>query len=384
MQRRQFIVHTGTLLSATMVAQCGMIPEETGNDKPSKRRPHPDDFTTPALKAIALGMNAPNPHNTQAWKFKIISDDEFIMYVDETRLLPATDPPARQIHIGCGCFLSVMQTGLTAHGYKVSINLLPEGEYTYAEIGHKPVAHVSVLRDENNITDDLADAIYTRRTNRLVYSNERISPADLNAILAEAPPQQSTIRFITGDKAVAHLDILYQGMVIESKTYRTYEESRIWFRENDKRIAEKRDGINLPAGGTIGIKKFFAEMILKGLDPKDWHKESTISQHLSAYEQKVKSANAIVQIMTKTNTPIDWLKAGMDYARFQLAATKKNYYLHPLSQALQEFPEMDGLRNQYDRLNGITGDEKIQLVVRIGKAKEPFESYRRNVNELLI
>ena len=45
---------------------------------------------------------------------------------------------------------------------------------------------------------------------------------------------------------------------------------------------------------------------------------------------------------------------------------------------------MNTLRVQYEKLSGITEDQKIQMAVRIGKAKEPFYSYRRDVNTLLL
>ncbi len=58
----------------------------------------------PILLAIVAGTSAPNPHNTQAWRFRIHGDLEMSLYVDPERLLPATDPSSRQIHIGQGTF----------------------------------------------------------------------------------------------------------------------------------------------------------------------------------------------------------------------------------------------------------------------------------------
>lgn len=42
-----------------------------------------EEVQYPILKAINVGITAPNPHNTQAWKFKITSPLEMILYVDE-------------------------------------------------------------------------------------------------------------------------------------------------------------------------------------------------------------------------------------------------------------------------------------------------------------
>lgn len=381
MDRRMFLFQTGTIITATLLAQCGIAADRTGSD--SSRRPDPDQFPTPALKAIALGINAPNPHNTQAWKFRMLSDTELLMYVDETRTLPATDPTTRQIHIGCGCFLSVMKAGLSSYAYAAACTLLPEGDYSLAQTGKVPVAHIQ-LTPYVGSADPLARQIYTRTTNRLAYTEGEVPGSAFNAMVQLANPQHCSINLISGAPLAAHLDTLYQGMEVESRTYIIHEESRIWFREHDEKIAHHRDGINLPGSGTTGLRKFVAERLLKGLDANDWHKPATVNQHLASYAKKVKSARAVVQFITPANTPADWIKAGMDYARFQLAATASGYYLHPLSQVLQEFPEMNTLRVQYEKLSGITEDQKIQMAVRIGKAKEPFYSYRRDVNTLLL
>ena len=379
--RRGFMVQTGTLLSASVFASLacsGKNPEEKAN----ARKPNPDDFESPALKAIAYGMSAPNPHNTQAWKFRLVNDQEFFFYADEKRLLPATDPTTRQIHIGCGCFLGAMCVGMSSEGYAADIRLLPEGEYGIRETGTKPVAFVKLDTSKNMEQDSLSGFLQARRTNRFAYSDHKISNADFEAIVAATKPGYCAIRLVRED-IVAHLDIHYQGMEVESKTYGTYEESRIWFRENDERIAQERDGINLPAGGTTGISKWVIEKIISGLDPKTWHSPSSIEKHLSGYKRKINSTSALVQFITPANTQTAWLEAGMDYVRFQLAAAQAGYYLHPLSQVLQEYKEMVTLRTRYEALCGISAPEKMQMVVRIGKAKLPFESYRRDVKSTL-
>jgi hypothetical protein len=48
-----------------------------------QRRPRVDVLATPIDRAIAFGCNAPNPHNTQAWKFRNTSELETVFYVDE-------------------------------------------------------------------------------------------------------------------------------------------------------------------------------------------------------------------------------------------------------------------------------------------------------------
>jgi hypothetical protein len=99
------------------------------------KRPVVEPLATPIDRAIALGCNAPNPHNTQAWKFRNTSELQTLFYVDESRLLPSTDPPARQIYIGCGCFIETLSVGATTLGLTTTVEGFPEGTYGLDEVG---------------------------------------------------------------------------------------------------------------------------------------------------------------------------------------------------------------------------------------------------------
>src|SRR5258708_3163349 len=79
MERRKFLLATGTVVTAAMLfCVAGVAEIGTGDAiKDAKgRRLDPDKFHEPILKALAFGLNPPNPHNTQAWKFKIINETE--------------------------------------------------------------------------------------------------------------------------------------------------------------------------------------------------------------------------------------------------------------------------------------------------------------------
>ena len=48
------------------------------------------------------------------------------------------------------------------------------------------------------------------------------------------------------------LAIFDRAMTIECETRHLFEETRIWFRFNERERAEKRDGLSLPAAGVVG------------------------------------------------------------------------------------------------------------------------------------
>ena len=172
MERKEFLITSGMLLTTAMLTACAIESEGAISNESEEgiknRRPDPSKFREPILQAITLGINAPNPHNTQAWKFKIISDKQALLYVDEKKILPATDPPARQIHIGCGSFVAVFRMGAESLGYEAVVDYLPEGEYNFKSIGNKPVARLT-LEASSKKTDILFQHLYARQTNRGIY-----------------------------------------------------------------------------------------------------------------------------------------------------------------------------------------------------------------------
>ncbi len=63
------------------------------------------DETDIRLIVLSYAILAANPHNTQPWIVDLTGPGNLDLYVDQQRLLPETDPPARQIHISQGTFL---------------------------------------------------------------------------------------------------------------------------------------------------------------------------------------------------------------------------------------------------------------------------------------
>ena len=351
-----------------------------------EKRPNIDIGGTPILKAIAYGITAPNPHNTEAWKIKVISDEEMLLYIDEKRLLPSTDPPARQIHIGSGCFIEVLSIGAKEMGYKTKVDYYPEGVYGFEEIGKKPVAKIVLSKDPTLRKDPLFEYIYTRQTNRKAYSGPMVTNLEFEKIrelVGEAYPNIIAMN----EKKVMQpfLDIFSKAIRIEATTsHHLWEETRIWMRWNERDRAEKRDGLSVPQSGADGLKRILMEWYLQKGNVKRWFSKMTINSSLADYDKGIMSSKGIVFFQTDTNTPLDWVETGRGYARFHLAITKYGMYLHPYSQVLQEYPEMNDLREEFNNLFDMPETGKVQMTVRIGRGKKPYFTYRRNLNDFLM
>jgi len=343
----------------------------------------PDDLNTPILKSLGIGITAPNPHNTQAWKFKITNEYECSLYVDENRILPETDPTTRQIHIGQGTFLEILSIGAGTLGFESNITYFPEGSYDVNKVGLKPVANIQLIKSTTQTLDPLKDSISKRQTTRTKYSGPLITGAEFAQIHSLVNPRDTALVFINQTSEMEPLIKLFiQAMEIETNIHRTYDESKKWFRFSDEEIARFNDGISLSSNGMSGLFKWVAETFF--LSPETWHSASNKTSGLNAFRKAVESSRGFVYIKTDTNTPLDWVKSGRAYSRLNLAATKLGLALHPLSQVLQEFPEMKATRVEFNSRLGIKEPAKIQMIARLGRSPYQYYQPRRSVKSMLL
>ena len=389
LNRKKFLIKSGTLLTLPLFFEyCN---SQSGDRHYGKSGKDPllnseaEGLKEPVLKAINFGITAPNAHNTQPWKFKILNSNEFLLYVDEKRILPITDPLTRQICMSQGTFLETMMIGATGIGFRAEINLFPEGEYSISMVGKKPVARVLLKPVSNIPSDPLFSEIKDRATNRTKYFGDDLTAENIKEIDEKSARRYSHSSYILSEQAMhPYFELFYESMKLETKNIRIADESRTWFRFSDKEIFSKRDGISLPGQGVTGIQRWIAEKFFLGPEPEKFHDPKGTDLFLERYKETIESAKGIIYWDTKTNTQKDWVQAGMDYARFQLAITAMGYVIHPMSQILQEYPEMADLQKKFAYLTGVKPPSKIQMIVRIGRSDYRYFSPRRRVKEMLV
>jgi hypothetical protein len=271
-------------------------------------------------------------------------------------------------------------------GYETQVDYYPEGVYEFDEIGKKPVAKIRLSKNDALQKDPLFAYLYTRQSNRKAYSGPMVTDQEIKKIRELVGETHPKIIILNDMKEMQpFFDIFSEAMRIEAATSRhLWEETRIWMRWNEKHRVEKRDGLSVPQAGTDGLKKIFTELYLQKGNEKRWYSKTFIEGNLSAYDKGIKSSKAIVFFQTDTNTPLDWVKTGRGYARFHLAITELEMYLHPYSQVLQEYPEMDDLGEKFNRHLDLPETGKVQMAVRIGRGKKPYFTYRRNLDDFFM
>ncbi len=350
-----------------------------------EKRANPNNYTKPVMKAIAYGLTAPSPHNTQSWFIDTISDTEMLLYVKH--VIPETDPPARQIMMGAGCFIELINVGMSQEGYETKVDYLPQGDFQISpnQISEKPVARITLVKNDSTKKDVLFDYIYQRGTNRKPYKGKMITQTEFESIKTLMGNHYSQMQFIADKEQMQpYLDIFSKSMEIETKTKATNEETRQKFRFSEKELAEKRDGISLQQMGYEGFILKIATKQMNHGDSLTWHSEKTFKATMKGINKGINSSKGLIFFKTKTNTKLDWLKSGRDYARFNIAIAKLEIVTHPYNQVIQEYTEMEELQKRFKTLSKVKNGEKTQMIVRIGRAKISYKSWRKEVEDYIM
>lgn len=382
--RKDFLRLTGGFLTTAALSQyCATGSEHRfihGTSDPTKEAKS-SGLDHPILVALMAGISAPNPHNTQAWKFKISSETEALLYVDEKRILPQTDPSTRQIHMGQGCLLELVAVAAGSTGHEAKIQLFPEG-YSVQDLGKKPVARIELVPSRKK--DDLIEAVAHRHTVRSAYEGPPITQKEFESLRSITGARVSELRFTPAEELQKHLEFHFAGMQAELGNFPTADESRIWFRIGNEEIYSRRDGISLPANGVTGLQKWIIETFFLSHDPEDYYDPAGQKMFMDRYRENLFTAKGQVLFITKGNTVKEWVLCGRDYARFQLAASAMGLVMRPTSQLMQEFPAMQKLAEEYNAFVGVRPPARIQINALLGRADADFLSPRRPLEEMIL
>lgn len=321
-------------------------------------------YDDPRKRALSYALLAPNPHNRQPWLVDLSVPDEVTLYVDTERLLPHTDPFNRQITIGLGCFLELMRIAALEEGLGVSLDLFPEGSDTSALDG-RPVARCR-FAPTTAPRDPLFAQIPHRRTLKEPYNTARPVPRDALERIAAVALHGSDVQVTdVPDEVAAMREISAEAFLIEFRTDRTLQESVDLFRIGAREVNANPDGIDFsgPMFETLRITGLFT-------------RETAMDRESTSYAQaermvveNMMTAMAHLWQVTPDNSRESQIRAGQDWVRINLAATAQGIGVQPLSQGLQEFPEMaDIYRTLHETLAPQGGT--VQMWCRLGYGRE--------------
>lgn len=332
---------------------------------------------------VAHAILAPHSHNLQSWLVDLQQPGEIMLYCDHTRLLPETDPHSRQILMSQGTFLELLHLAALQQGLRAEIDLFPHGEFDprtppAPPHTHHATARVRLVPDASVQPDPLFGQIFRRRTNRSAYDMRTPEPQAVQAIAAACTaPRLRTAFALPGDARLPeHRAIARDAWRVELVTPRTMLESLKVLRVGPREIAEHRDGlsVNAPLPRLLAALGLFDRSQAPGPD------DMTVTQQVQDFNAKIDATPAFFAMVTEANDRATQVQAGRAYVRAQLAATAQGLSMHPLQQALQEYPEQAPHYAAIHALLGAGGGRgTVQMWARLGYAPPVGPAPRRGV-----
>ena len=376
--RRNFLKVAGgavviTAVSAAGLTQCDLMPNEAIEAWRGPRSRSGD----PRVVALAYALLAPNPHNRQPWIVDLREAGAITFYCDRERLLPETDPFSRQITVGCGAFLELLRMAAADMGFRAEVISFPGGVWPEGQIGDAPICRVSFVADREIKRDPLFAHVLKRRTNRQAFALTEVprsAAMEIGDAMRDLPVRYDWTG--EGTRLIGLREIAQRAWAIEVKKDSTYLESVKLFRITGSEIAQNRDGLSFHGPMFWWLNKLGLFSRETAMDP------FARNQALTLIETQLKTP-AFGWIVTSANDRQSQLVAGAAYVRANLKATALRFAMQPLSQALQEFPEMLSVLAQHKIAVGAAATETVQMFFRFGRAAQAEPSPRRPLDDII-
>ena len=387
--RRRFVrtVAGTTIAAALPLAGCGHFAAAIPDSANAAWTPEPAS-ADPRVRALSWAILAPNPHNRQPWLMELSGDDEIVVRIDTERLLPETDPFGRQIVIGTGAMLGLLDIAAANAGFTTETRYFEDGEFGRI-IDARLVARVRFVPGAGNGADaELFPLIPVRRTVKSAYDPARAPDAafarDLATLSrADGIATEIVTHEASPERAAEVAALVRRAWEIELRDPAAFMESMRLLRVGAKEIDRHRDGISITSPFLVTVDRL-------GLfdrsepPPPD---SSILTGQIEDFDLEIASTPAYFAMTSRGNGRVDQLEVGKAYVRAQLHATARGLVMHPLSQALQEYAAMAQAYADAQALLGGPG-ETVQMICRLGYLPEdeslPPASPRRGLDAHLV
>jgi hypothetical protein len=362
MNRRLFLLSAGGagLVAATGATAFALTRTPTSALMPwdiaGVRRDDPRRFV------VEHAVLAPNPHNRQPWIVELTGPSTMTLWCDLDRRLPETDPFDRQIVIGLGCFTELASLAARAIGYRLESVSFPEGE-AHPRLDRRPVAHWTLVRDAAAQTDPLFHQIKARRSTKRPFDMTRPVPVSALAALNALSTPLARVATLAEPSSVAAVRALtWDAWEVEARTPRTYRESIDLMRIGRREIEANPDGISLGGPFLEGLS------LIGQLSREQLADPGSSAYRLGAdmYRTMLAATPAYCLVVSPDESRAGQFAAGRAYLRVNLAANAAGLSLHPVSQALQEFPEMADVKVRLEATLGIAAPNRLHMLARLG------------------
>ncbi|PCG85851.1 nitroreductase [Streptomyces sp. WZ.A104] len=323
---------------------------------------HVDEETVVALVAAATA--APSMHNAQPWRFRFLTGESLLLlYADDERAMPRSDPGDRALHIGCGAALFNLRVAAAHAGLAPDVRLLPEPQDPLL------LAAVHLAEQSGRERDDalarLHPGIRQRHTSRHPFAETDI-PEEVRSMLQDAAARESAaLHFPAPWHAETVLDLVRDAESRDAMDPGAREDLIRW-----TRLGPEADT------AVDGVPEYaFGPRKRDGRAPvRDFAGRRPVADRGST---TFEFAPHLALLSTSGDGPEDWLHAGQALERVLLEATLAELATSLTSHALETAELRLLVRDPGSGLG------QVQMVLRIGYGPRGPATPRRPVKDVL-
>lgn len=345
-------------------------------------------YDDPRISLTARGILAASGHNMQPWIIRLDPSDSmvFYLYADSTRMTKEVDPYARQMMISQGTFLEYVAVAGKKEGWDTKIKLFPDGVYDESDLARSmdtlPVAKITLAKTQPQDTQ-LYDALYLPDTNREPYQAKELSTSQASGLESLSDTDAISVTVYQEQDMLSRIGrYAVQSAQIEAGVSRIMEESNVIFRANEYQKNQYRYGYSVEGQGASGFMKHILQGMLTIFPPLN-SGEAASRNFINYTRTSVDSTPAYAMIITRDNSREVQVESGMLYSRLVLTGHTLGLVMQPLSQALEEYPEMNGLYTEFKQAYALDGGT-VQMLFRVGyPTKSTPLSMRRDVTDFI-
>ncbi|MCG9876055.1 MAG: hypothetical protein MH321_14860 [Leptospiraceae bacterium] len=345
-------------------------------------------IVNPIHKIILTGIVAPNSHNSQPWKIKILSDKQFELYADGNRQLLPIDPVNRQLYHTQGTFIEFASIASEQLGYDLKVQLFPQGIDKAQTIGTLPIAKFTLSDKRLNKLNSSGfyEAINNRQMNRGQYSGDYLGEELGQEILSLVKPNFASLVFVFGQNRIQEIIPMFQkSFEREISNPIQNNVSREWFRISKEDIYTKRDGITLEGNGLKQPILWMAKTFFMDMSEEGWNSEDSVKQANESFAKSLETSKGFVFLVSRgLDDAKSWVQAGREFGRLTLACAKLGIAFHTMNQAFVDTKESNETHDQFKKSLNLPKDARIQLAGRMGYAEPSFVSPRRELKEFIL
>jgi hypothetical protein len=330
------------------------------------------------LNLVRAAILAANPHDSQAWLFRV-ADTHIDLFVDITRRIGLADPFLTEMYVGVGCALENLLLAASANGFAPQLTTFPDPTDATC------VARIDLAAGPTS-AGQLYRAIPRRHTNRYPYVLGRsVSPTTLAGLEGLNGDPLVRVVWFTGaaDRERVGEWMKQAAQAYVSDTALNRDDNR-WYRATWQDVKRHRDGITLDAAGLPNLTRALGKM----LPPASLDQQN--SYFVQGVRQQVQTAAAFgLLAVPNRREDVQRMAAGRLWQRMHLWATTQGLAMQPLDQ-LTELMDREVVLGSVPRfanaVRELVGDPGWQalLTFRLGyPTHEDLRSSRRAVSAVL-